>query len=299
MILICFYGSSARAQVPDYLEAGTEWSENIVFVELPCTNQYQTIYYLNGDSTVAGQTYQKLYRRGEKLRHVYQASPGGATACAAPVVYFNEFNLLIRQEMQRLYVYHPDYGDTLLYDFDLEVGDTVSATINHFPVQVVSSIDSIAFGNGYRKVFHLGNTFLIEGMGSNNGLKQFLNSHNDLENPLSLYNRCYRNNHGTYTSDGESCYWTMDVSETALPHAVLNAFPNPTENLVKITSSISLQDIQSVEVTDLLGKIVPATYLTSGESSIEINLKPFLSGLYLVRIKTSSGWYPGIRVMKE
>jgi len=69
-----------------------------------------------------------------------------------------------------MFIFVPgDTAEMLLYDFDLEVGDTLPVTYNNPPGVYVTAVDSFYTSAGYRKRFMLaGDTwskFLIEGVG--------------------------------------------------------------------------------------------------------------------------------------
>ncbi len=299
---ISLFVNHVSAQILDYLEAGTQWSENILFKEYPCINQHNTIYFLDGDSTIGTHNYQKLHRRGIRQEYPQEGTPGVVVQHCSSTDYFNEFRVLIRQELKKLYVYHPAYGDTLLYDFDLQPGDTLPETINDFGVDIVSYVDSIAIGNGYRKVFHLAQSSMtiVEGIGSSNGLLHFFDFLAFAEYFYHTDRRCYKHSQGNiyFAGSASQCFWTMDIPEQSALNMKLNVFPNPATNSVQLTSGFSLDEIQKVEIINVLGENTNCTFYAN-ESGIEVNLETLPAGLYLIRLKLESGWSSAVRVMKE
>ena len=72
---------------------------------------------------------------------------------------------LIRQDtLQKKVYYRYNNRDTLLYDFTLEIGDTVKSFLSNgdfFQPDVVLSIDSVLIGNSYRKRWLTNQTYQI------------------------------------------------------------------------------------------------------------------------------------------
>src|SRR5204863_2804445 len=89
----------------------------------------------------------------------------------------------IRQDTMNRKVFFVSPSNTteqLLYDFNMQVGDTVKGYIETFtsPSDTVKSIDSVLVGNSYRKRWTINTGFLwevrfIEGIGSIHGLIEF------------------------------------------------------------------------------------------------------------------------------
>lgn len=98
---------------------------------------YQYAQFINGDTIIAGKTYHKLYRTGNE----------DAVLCGYYDTYQNSFSGLFRQDIANKKVYMYSFAfhtDTLLYDFNLSINDTVPETVNnYYGANYVSSIDSV------------------------------------------------------------------------------------------------------------------------------------------------------------
>lgn len=125
--------------------------------------------FISGDTVIGSHTYHKLYKNGYKSGF---CPPVGIPF--PPFYYFGEYWTAFRQDIFNKKVYLFDAGqDTLAYDFNLDVGDTLLSAISGF--NIVNSIDSVLVGNHYNKRFwltdgwHNNYVALIEGLGSTYG----------------------------------------------------------------------------------------------------------------------------------
>ena len=110
-------------------------------------------------------TYKKIYRSGlENL-------------CTPIPDYFSGYYAAIRQDVpaKKVYANIPYEGDTLLYDFDLNVNDTLEGTWIISQGSVVVAIDSVIISGNYHKRFQLNYGTLVEGVGNvTTGLLDFM-----------------------------------------------------------------------------------------------------------------------------
>ncbi|MEI7526738.1 MAG: T9SS type A sorting domain-containing protein [Mariniphaga sp.] len=126
--------------------------------------------YLSGDTLLGSYSYHKLYKNGYKSGFCPPPAPP-----FPPYYYFGEYWGAFRQDIINKRVYLFENGkDTMAYDFNLNLGDTLPASfINGF--NYVSSIDSVLVDNHYNKRFWLSNGWnnsyvaMIEGIGSTYG----------------------------------------------------------------------------------------------------------------------------------
>ena len=80
-------------------------------------------------------------------------------------------------------------------------------------------------------------------------------------------------------------------STDELPARTFKAFPNPTDGVINIVSEESLQGKVQLEVFNLMGERIISRSITTvmkGEQ-ITLDLAPFASGLYLIKLSTSQG----------
>jgi len=212
-----------------------------------------------------------------------------------------------REENKRVYVYLPECGEHLLYDFNLEVGDTIFYTVsavgdidkgmyygcNGTHYQVLVSTDSFELNTGEkRRRLHL------SGGGGNYG-GNWIEGIGDMGN-LGVFNPFVNR----YTWGGDSFAFTCfsqnqesvyisprckncDCKES--PNNVINIislgisiFPNPTTGQLRITNyELS---IKQVELYSIVGNLIQTVNVDTDE--IEIDMENLQSGVYFVKVIT-------------
>ena len=162
LFLISFFSAfPVQAQVADYLEGDPVWRESWIF-NYSCFEVHNYMYYLDGDTVIGGFTYKKLNDRHHI--NIGWFGPGTPPDYCTGLTYSDGFIYAIRQEGKRLFLFYQG-TEYLLYDFDLEVGDTLPQTFNQYKDNVtVTAIDSLQVGNSYRKVLKVRDPqFMLEG----------------------------------------------------------------------------------------------------------------------------------------
>lgn len=210
-----------------------------------------TAYMLNGDTTIGNQNYKQVFRH---------QNYAGALREANKTIYFI-----------------PDTSagnEYVLYDFNLQVGDTIVAPYGGAPCAnndtvVVWQIDSVLTSNGYYKQWHLSSLATwIEGIGSFNYL---------LEPALNLCVsgndrlRCVTND--SLVLLGGNC----NLGAAARTTARLKAYPNPSAGPVRL--NLAEGAFTELLVRDMLGKTIRRIPLNGQESILLSGLKP---GAYFV-----------------
>ena len=242
------------------VQENNEWNVLMV-IGYPYDTTYWTMTYkIYGDTIISNQTYKKVYKSWE-----YE---GG-----------------IREEEQKVW-YFSKYGnaETQIYDFTLDVGDTVTFLVDPM---VVDSISYIEINGEDRKQIYFSPLLQfiehwIEGIGSNLGILQsgssaivgwrtwFLCMSEDGEliymNPN--YSSCYLNN--------------TEIVEVHNPK--IQVYPNPTSGKINIRNSENVK-IESISIIDLNGQ-----NLLEFENDInELDLSGFSKGIYLLKLTYQKG----------
>ena len=262
---------------------------------LICEDRWHYNYYLNGDSVIGDKTYKKMFRRGT-LTNVYWGNPEYPDDCGTDFTY-NELYALIRSADRRMYyrsvdIWNPSESEALLYDFNLDVGDTLATTEFNpegpYPRTVVA-IDSINTPNGYLQVFTLdswgGPQTLIEGVGTDWGV--FVVLYQPFDCGFDLL--CYSLSDSTYYPEPAegNCYLTLGLDRN--PDEVEFALhPNPADDEVLIRSR---QEASTIHVYSSTGKRVHSEHSHSSET--HINVQDWPAGLYIIEVITSDG--PGVK----
>jgi hypothetical protein len=178
-------------------------------------------------------------------------------------------------------------SDSLLYDFNLILGDTIPLGIinPNNEIFIVTNIDSFFFDSSYKKRYNLnfGSHILIEGIGSGSGLFEAMQSN---LNDFYLLNCFVSGDSGMtdYPFPNFNCLLSISgFDENIIPSQVkINISPNilTEESLVSINSKLIGEYI--MRISSLEGKIIFNRKLT--QNSIKIYRKDFLPGIYFIEI---------------
>lgn len=267
------------AQVPDFLGNNPEWySEQPDDTQYPCWPRHKYTVYLDGEETIGNYTYKKAYRHGI-TEYTLFANPNlyPPGYCSGVDTIFN-FEGYIRQDSLKFYTY-ADGRDSLLYDFDLELGDTTEQTyVMLSEGWVVTSIDSVLINGWYAKKFYLKNnqmsaadsSFIIQGVGCEGGL--FFRFPGYFESDPNLI--CYAQDGTTYFSTGQ-CNYSVSLDELS---DVRNTriYPNPVSDFITIEG---LNTETMVELVSMDGRRV-----LESSTSGSVDVRNLGEGMYLLRI---------------
>ena len=191
------------------------------------------------------------------------------------------------------FVFKNTTTDSLLYDYNLIVGDTMKGFISPYPSiydMVVLSIDSVLIKGQYRKKWnfaHFNNdsTYFIEGIGSNAGLIEPLNTYAiDFK---YRYLVCVKDSTGTlFTSSHSSAMGcNLIVSGTNEIDLINNCsiFPNPFTTSTTIQTSINLKSA-TLNIYNALGQEIKTINNISGKE-ITLQRDNLPEGIYFIRLR--------------
>lgn len=209
-----------------------------------------------------------------------------------------------------------DSTEILVYDFSLNVGDTICssnwdmAVFNSIPTPpyiewkdcysaIIDSIGSIILNNGdTARIFHfspvtpfpdfgtLGNDYLIEGIGGMNGF--LFPFKNEFENSVDL--ACVKDN-GVNLFDasvwlwgGYSCGTIVSTNDKKEEFTSFELYPNPNngENIL-----ISGKDLDLINIYNLHGQLITTIVIKNEETLINIENQP--KGIYLIKAQFKNG----------
>jgi hypothetical protein len=240
-----------------------------------CAPDYcQTIrYFCKGDTLIDGIKYYNLY-----------GNISTAPIFGTPTLYLIYYGG-IRDNGNKQVILN-DGNLRILYDFNLEVGDTLINGIYDFPGEitpVVQRIDSIQICGTYHKryktqykISYNDSVSLIEGI----GMSQCLLGFNNIETGGGEFG--FR---GCYVEAGNincnKCDLISDVKNNYSLSEDIRIFPNPSNSILTI---ISLKDFKKLSILDLSGRI-QFTKTCTGGHNLEINTKSLYSGYYILRIE--------------
>ncbi len=223
----------------------------------------------------------------------------------------NLYNALLREDTitKKIYYYRFDVefeGDTLLYDFSVVEGQSLShcITFAHFDSSEVSSIDSIFLDGNYRKKFNIlfyvdGNsdsTFWIEGIGAVFGPAPFSGQPEDFG--YGVYTPyidksqiiCYKENLDVIYDEP---YWIYNcaagqISINNFVNDLLTIYPNPCPSGQQIIISNEGNIQYDCEIISITGKLVNRFAING---NYEINTSTIPTGYYYITFKSYNNVY--------
>jgi len=293
--LICIFPTTGHTQ-SNYLANQPLWTvSSSCAAPFPCVENKFYNYYLNGDSIVGSYTYKKLFTRGIGGFQWFDNPPIPPNCIGS--YSFNDTTTaiaLIREDAKKMFI-NVGGVDTLLYDFDLNVGDTLPITYNNFASDIyVFAIDSFLVDTNYRKRFTLlGNTssdFLLEGIGHDKGLLETLS----LAFDCGYYLQCFGlGDTSYYPSLSTTCDIFVGLQEVGKDKHLPSSYPNPCINL----SRVQLYDLPSspctIRVVNSLGQQIELLKNIQDQHSLDVTT--YLSGTYFIEIQSEKG----IQVIKQ
>ncbi|MBL7806130.1 MAG: hypothetical protein JNL02_20470 [Saprospiraceae bacterium] len=231
--------------------------------------------YLDGDTAVQGQTYQKLMlqpectlqTQGTNCDYALNVYPGppiniGAIHVDGQKVFFRKFTL----PPPEAGVYEADLFDLptgvdiLLYDFGWSVGDTVAAPKNDGSAVLYKVTDVSFFPSGRKKIslLHLngiGYTHLImEGMGNTVGL---LGNYSSLAaSSYAPLPGCFHHNGMVIVDSGECQHCGAVGTNDETVGKMFSIFPNPADLSFQIETSSDNPSDFDLHIVSLLGQTI-------------------------------------------
>lgn len=211
-------GISANAQ--EYLTETSKW---YVLSGDIFSNYYQASKLeIVGDTIIQENTYKKIQVNSSYLK--LEPFSESDTIEYDPAVVSLEF---LREDSKKFYRWNNE-RDFLFMDFDLKIGDEV---FGRFDYEKIVSIDSIAVGQEYRKIFYTeGGGKIFEGIGSEQGLFEDLGI---LGDEYFSVLRCYFHDGEAFRINGRSVPDALDAKEC---------------DQVFLTNSIEIDDHQDVKI---------------------------------------------------
>ncbi len=295
--------STALSQTNIYFPLPTAnaiWREHSGGYQCDCCSDYQ--YYIVGDTIIGNHQYKKITESGVR----YYMDMNGLCTYNVQGYFNNQFVGAYRNDSINRKVYgviYPWYmNDTLLYDFNLNLMDTIPTSLLYKPngyISYVSDIDSILIGNTYHKRFAISKengtinyAFLIEGIGSTFGL--FGNLQEPFEYGTTL--KCFIQNGQTVFPDTNyNCLLITNIAESEQLISNFSIFPNPFSNYLAISFNNN-EKCCSLVIYDMYGNLVKnAKNISNG---ITISTEEIHAGVYTCIISDNSGVKARNKILK-
>jgi hypothetical protein len=239
-------------------------------------------YYTDGDTIINSTTYVKIKKT--ELPAINDVS------------IYPTYTGAIRQDTlnKKIYIVLADSTtERILYDFSLQVGDTINSVLHDlasdcvgFNIETISSIDSILINGNYHKRFNVqgscNSVSYIEGIGSYYGLI-FPNRLDEKESHLS----CTKVNGQTYYPYiNFSCNLTNPVStmDKMVNISDIDIYPNPTADELNIKITNAGLSFVLITISNTLGEIVIKEKMLTNEKKLDISTLP--NGLYFLKLNS-------------
>lgn len=271
---LCLFINVLAAQSSHpFLPEGVEKQWNVVFQETFRPSGASTIIYrTNGDTLISKR--EQIYRY-TKIEQTRDSS-------------LNNWNFrdFIREDTLQSKVYTYDKNqeqDFLLYDFSMEVGDTL--VDEEFCISKVTVVDSIEIHNDQKRKRLLlehdtyGFMYWIEGIGSSKGLFNRIQCY--LDGPTTSLN-CYFENKEKLYSNGSECF--IVNTEEFLVLQQISLFPNPANGYLQLDlSEIAIPNLQ-IRIFSLLGQEMQNFSASTGQIQ-QIEVSDLASGVYFLGVE--------------
>lgn len=255
---------------------------------------------IEGDTNIAGITYSRLFRPTWEF-FVPEWFDGTVDDCFPWAIPDTGYVGGLRDNYGERKVYFVKAGteqEILLYDFSLNVGDTLDFYFDpdvlmqlEDPI-IVASIDSVEIGNSLRLRWNFttpnnigsDNALqLIAGIGGTAGLIEpdpfFL-----MHSPQTSLTCFSMGNVHFYPPGTSSCEMITHTTDFPAPHDELILFPNPASTqLSVILPEKSIRKSTTIEVFDIGGRPVYQTR-HNGNRMIQLNTENWNAGIYVLRM---------------
>lgn len=237
-------------------------------------------YLMDGDTVINGLTYQKL------------TTPFIQASCAFTPFFPTGYRGAVREDIaaRKVYFVYPGTAiDSLLYDFSMEVGDTLRGILAHDIFQgsgncyndlSIHEIDSVLIGGSYRKRWLIDQSMplLIEGIGSTTGFLEEICWVVIEESGFQL--TCFVQNGVTLYPDGATnCAVITAVNDGPATGFSLTVAPHPLVSESVLSFPNAQGELFEFTLRDIAGRVIE-TLETHAEKLI-IKKEKKTAGLYL------------------
>lgn len=270
LILAFFYCNSIALSGQTYHPTLKEnrYYDVAAFVGNPvCNYAHVERYFVNGDSTIDGKVYKKMY--------AHDFIPDHSGPYCPPFVIKNESyfsGILLREDTleKRLFRYRENEEDYLLCDYSLEVGDSILLHNTYYIKIVDKELVTLENGEQRMKFNQANGEYYIEGIGSSSGVI------NEGMQGLGFWNENLCVKEGKQVLYGYQCqYRFIGISEIENHNFEIN-YQNNTLSIIS-----NNKKVKSI-IYNTLGAIVHKG--NSFNYQHYINTEKFGSGLLIVKL---------------
>ena len=272
---ICYINYNAQI---DYFNNEPIWKlSSSCSAPYPCLLNSEYIYYIHHDTVINGLSYKSVFKKS--FNTYLWMGPPPIQNCTGSYLE-NTFVAHIRNQGKNVFILS-DTSEYLLYNFNLNVGDTLPLSYNNFYDNItISAIDSIFIDGEFLRKFELSggsSSFLIEGIGHEFGfLEPFPPI---LECGFQL--DCYQRNGLTYFPTlNHNCLYNVNLHEKQMSDFSINRGFN------SIFITTNTNGVKELVVREISGKILMKS--TFRGNNFELNLFRLDRGIYVISIDNIS-----------
>jgi hypothetical protein len=262
------------------------WKVDFFGYSIDCLGHcYEWEYSITGDTMINSNAFKILHEYYHTIwNQQYYGQNVGAIRedTADKKVYYRSFTL-------------NDTTEYLLYDFDLNVGDTFPSTYLYptgpFPLPVVDSIDYVQIANENHKRIWFTNeaitpAYLLEGIGSGYGLLQFLFGNSEGGTLLTCFEVGENFLFSYYDTTNYGCHIDIPLAiENLNSHSSIQILSNPNDDLLTVKNSTGGKI--SILLFDELGR---THFLqSSSENTFLFSTSSLTTGIYFVHCSDEVG----------
>jgi hypothetical protein len=203
--------------------------------------------------------------------------------------------------LQKKVYFHDFINEIVLYDFSLNVGDTIfyDEPLDYY--KTVEDISYININGQERKMLHLLNSlysfndYWIEGIGSvyRYGLLYPLNPDIVMDGSTPYFG-CFRHESTIYfdesvcQGDCPCTDWLVTIRESINRDKEVTIFPNPTEKNLTIDFANSLNQYNSYEIYSCSGRLILSQEIFN-KNQETINIEFLTKGTYYIKLIAENG----------
>jgi hypothetical protein len=271
-LITLFFGLTISGLIysQDYypiVQENNEWSTLIVNEAGPYpwdTTYYTERHKLSGDTIINGQTYKKVYKTSEEFPLNWGYWGG------------------IREENKKVWrLGTNNYPERLIYDFSLNVGDTI--WLYEYDPMILDSIGYKHINNENRKHMYFSypgypslTELWIEGIGSSKGI---LEPGTATVDGGGFWFLCMKENGEIIymNPNYNNCFLITGIAE--MNNSLIQVYPNPAKDIIRITNIDNIQ-IESISLFDLKGQKLREFEKTE----TELDISGISTGIYLLKL---------------
>ncbi len=296
ILLFMFLSNLCQGQTPNFFADGSRW---VYYTRESSEPGQQTVHssyeqiIIHGDTIIGGLPYSRLYTTRHNILEVFLDYPAPHTLMIHSYDSIGPSFLRYDTLAKRVY-YLPDIDSTerLIYDFNLQVGDTTPMQSITFSTTVVHSIDTVSIFGVPLKRFYVTEAnqnfaeftnYILEGIGGGNGLTSFQPLWGFLSGgSLWTEMRCFQYQDSIYAPYDGECPFIDFISavDPISENHTLTISPNPTQGLFTVTISEELLNA-TCTIVDCLGRVTHSFKLTELHSTAQLSAP----GLYIWRVE--------------